>query len=229
MAFMKVYLKENQFKNLFEARMDGFRVDYLTNCKSFEERVEYCKQMLGFPIGDGSSRIIFQLDDETCLKLAKDEKGIAQNKEEMAVGFNHNEEYMPKVYNGTDENNALWIVAEYVIPAREEDFYKVAHVNFADVSKFAVFLDNYIEIRDLYVRSMAKFVLDGIAYKYGSNKRAVELFESICDFKSTYKQYVGDLGRIDNWGIARRKGRTVFVMLDTGLSKDVYNQFYSRR
>ena len=224
---MKVYLKENQFKNLVEARMDGFRIDYLTNCKSFEERVEYCKQMLGFPIGDGSSRIIFQLDDETCLKLAKDEKGIAQNMEEIEVGTSNNINYMPKVYNGTDEKNGLWIVAQYVIPAKEKDFMNVLKVDFKDVSFFAVHLDNYIESQNGFAKILSKHVLDSISYKYSNNKRAYYLFKSICDLKQNHNQYVGDLSRIDNWGLARKDGRTVLVMLDTGLSKDIYNQFYN--
>ena len=224
---MKIYLKENQFRNLVEARMDGFRVDYLTNCKSFEERVEYCKKMLGFPIGDGSSRIIFQLDDETCLKLAKDEKGIAQNMEEIEVGLSHKVGFMPKVYNGTDEKNGLWIVTQYVIPAKEEDFMKVLKVDFKDVSLFTVHLDNYINPPNGFMEVFSKHVLDSIGYKYSKNKRAYYLFKNICDLKQNHNQYVGDLSRIDNWGLARKNGRTVLVMLDTGLSEDVYNQFYN--
>lgn len=38
--------------------------------------------MLGNPIGNGSSRMVFQISDERVLKVAKNAKGIAQNEAE---------------------------------------------------------------------------------------------------------------------------------------------------
>lgn len=41
---------------------------------------DYCVKMLGEPIGNGSSRAVFQIDDTRVLKLATNIKGVAQNK-----------------------------------------------------------------------------------------------------------------------------------------------------
>ena len=82
----KIIINENQEKllgiKLQEAALDSFSLQELSNISSFRGRVQYCRQMLGFPIGNGSSRITFQIDDEKVLKLAKNEKGIAQNETE---------------------------------------------------------------------------------------------------------------------------------------------------
>ena len=121
--------------------MPGFRLDYLTSCKSFSKKVKYCKEMLGAPIGNGSSRMVFQIDDETCLKLAKNEKGVAQNMEEMSIARDGFISYIPKVYNGSDTENGLWIVTQYVLPAKASDFKKVLGIPFSDVSLFASHTD----------------------------------------------------------------------------------------
>ena len=71
---MKIRITEEQHNKLFEAAMEGFRLDAIVSARSFANRLAYCKQMLGTPIGNGSSRIVFQIDDETCLKLAKSKK-----------------------------------------------------------------------------------------------------------------------------------------------------------
>ena len=228
-AFMKVYLKENQFKNLVEARMDGFRVDYLANCGSFKKRLEYCKQMLGFPIGNGSSRIIFQLDDETCLKLAKNKKGIVQNIEEISICRDNIISYVPKVYNGTDEKNGLWIITQYVLPAKIEDFKEVLDVDFKDISKFASSLDTSFSRKSDNSVKMADNMIHHIYEKYENNDDAIELLNDIHELKADYDQIVVDLSRIENWGMARENGQTFLVMLDTGLSEEIFNQFYRRR
>jgi len=228
--FMKVYLKENQFKNLFEARMDGFRIDYLANCGSFKKRFEYCKQMLGFPIGNGSSRIIFQLDDETCLKLAKNKKGVAQNMEEISICRDGIISYVPKVYNGTDIENGLWIITQYVLPAKVEDFKEVLDVDFKDVNDFVTNIDRSFEIGNgAFLRKMADNMIHHIYEKYENNDDAIELLNDIHELKADYSQFVGDLSRIENWGMTRENGQTFLVMLDTGLSEEIFNQFYRRR
>ena len=62
--------------------------------------------------------------------------------------------------------------------------------------------------------------------KYEANDEVIELFNDIHEIKANYDQMVGDLSRINNWGMVRENGNTFMVMLDSGLSEEVYNQFY---
>lgn len=118
-----------------EARMDGFRVDALRGM-SFKNKIAYCKQWLGKPIGGGSSRYVFQLDDDTVLKLAKNKKGIAQNEQEYNLGHDYYISHMfPKVFNGSDGDEFLWIVSEYVLPAKKKDFEHILGVPMETVYK----------------------------------------------------------------------------------------------
>jgi hypothetical protein len=82
---MKIYITEQQHNKLFEAMKIGFSLDEMVAQRTFKKRLEYCKNMLGEPADKGSSRIVFDIDDETVLKLAKNRKGIEQNLEEIKL------------------------------------------------------------------------------------------------------------------------------------------------
>ena len=224
---MKILLSESQFKKICEAMMSGFRLDYLTSAQSFSERNKYCLKMLGKPIGKGSSRIIYQIDDETCLKLAWNEKGVAQNLEEISIARDGFISYIPKIYNGSDEENGLWIITQYVLPAKEADFKEILGIPFRDVAKFARSTDdrfNYKRGND-FIRTADKIV-QFLYEKYEDNYDVISLFNDISDLKANYNQIVVDLAGIRNWGMVRENGNTYMVILDTGLSEEIYNQHY---
>lgn len=227
---MKILISESQYKNIFEAKKDGFRLDFLKSAKSFNERVMYCKEMLGMPIGNGSSRIVFQIDDETCLKLAKNDKGIAQNLEEIKIANDGIISYIPKIFNGSDEENGLWIITQYVLPAKTSDFKNVLGIPFSDVAEFAENTDasfNY-KMGRFYINNADRTVHE-LYQKYEDNYDVISLFNDIHEIKADYDQLVGDLTRIQNWGMVRENGNTFMVMLDTGFSEEVQNQFYRRK
>jgi hypothetical protein len=227
---MKILISESQYKNIFEAMRQGFSVDYLTNAKSFNERVRYCREMLGMPIGNGSSRLVFQIDDETCLKLAKNKKGVAQNLEEISIARDGFISYIPKIYNGSDEENGLWVITQYVLPAEEKDFEQVLGIPFKDVANFADNTDDRFNYKrgNNFVANADKIV-QFLYKKYEDNDDVIALFNDINDLKANYDQIVADLRGIQNWGMVRENGNTFMVMLDTGFSEEVRNQFYRRK
>ena len=226
---MKLKITESQYRKIFEAKLEGFRLDYLTSCRSFNERVKYCKKMLGPPIGNGSSRIVFQLDDETCLKLAKNNKGVAQNLEEIRIERDRFISYIPKIYNGSDAENGLWVITQYVLPAKPIDFEKVLGISFKEVAEFAEYTEKRFNYSASYynIRNADKIVRN-LYDKYEDNEIVTELFGDIEDLKSSYDQCVGDLTRIQNWGMVRENGNTFLVILDSGFSEEVNNNYYRR-
>ncbi|MBR4624207.1 MAG: nucleotidyltransferase domain-containing protein [Alphaproteobacteria bacterium] len=75
-ANMENFINLSDVSELNEAAMPGFNLQTLSSIKSFAGRLKYCKQMLGPSFGSGSSRIIFEIDDEKVLKLAKNKKAL---------------------------------------------------------------------------------------------------------------------------------------------------------
>lgn len=63
---------------------NSFNFDELLKFEYFEDRVDYLRGKCQF-VGEGSSRTTFILNDNTALKIAKNEKGIAQNENEIKL------------------------------------------------------------------------------------------------------------------------------------------------
>lgn len=214
----KIKINESQFNLLInEAAMNGFSVQELANMKSFNNRVNYCKKMLGNYIGNGSSRIVFQIDDEKVLKLAKNNKGIAQNEAEADWGA-QGYDVLPKLYEVDDEYK--YIISEFVLPSKPQDFKQCLGIDFNEFCQFVTFQYN------AYARR---------PYRCNMNKeRFNELYEKVewlqwfVSYMGDYQLPLGDLIRIQNYGLTYRFNQPMIVLLDSGLTEEVFNDYYRR-
>ena len=79
----RIYITEEQFNTICNemAYPVGFSMETMLSLNSYSARVRYCDQHLQ-KIGQGSSRIVYDVDGEKVLKVAKNKKGIAQNEAE---------------------------------------------------------------------------------------------------------------------------------------------------
>lgn len=220
---MKIIITESQYKKLFEAQMEGFDTKALNNM-SFAARIRYCKQYLGLPIGNGSSRMVFQISDEKVLKLAKNNKGIAQNEREASILNDYIKSEMsifPKVYE-VGENNE-WIIAEYVLPAKAQDFKVATGYDWTHVRAFiATVASQYSKIPSYLSDEEMEEMRD-----YDDEHSG--FFHEIESYMSDYQiTPIGDYLRLANWGMTLRDGEPYMVILDDGLSQDIYNKYYRR-
>jgi len=198
---------------LNEAMSDEFSFETLKSLPSFNQRLNYCKEHLGPNIGQGSSRIVFQLTDEICLKLARNERGIAQNELE----FRNSEDYyinnlFLKVFDESDSENYLFLVSEYVLPAKKSDFKIVENVSFDDFVTILMDLNWNKKLtqeeNDIYDES--------------------ELVRGIYDYSMNYNVPIIELTRIANYGLVYRNNQATLVLLDSGFDDDIFKQHYSR-
>lgn len=212
-----IIITEEQLK---EAMLPEFSFDKLETLYNFKDRLQYCRQYLGNPIGSGSSRVIFQLDDEKCLKLAKNNKGIAQNEAEAIDGAD-------RYSIGTEvfkyPGNFFYIVSEYVLPAKESDFQHCLGISFKEFQNFVIQSYKYYASRkETY-------------YLYGGmdDEQFSELLEEndwlsqLYNYMSDYHLPYGDLTRLSSYGICRRDGDTEIVVLDSGFN-DTTSKLYRR-
>ena len=224
---MKIHITEQQRSRLFEAMQDGFSLDTMVAQGTFQRRVDYCRKMLGMWSGNGSSRVVFDIDDETVLKLAKNKKGIEQNLEEIRLGTEPYFSSFPRIMNGSDEKNGLWIIAERVLPAKEDDFEKVLGMPFSVINEFVwcIITGGRQGYKDAY-KDLSN---DELYQKYESNEAVIELFNDIYELYMGFDNNIVDLRAIRNWGLCLRNGKPAMVMLDVGLSEDIYNRLYNPR
>lgn len=205
-------------KCLKEAMDERFSFEQLKSIPSFKGRLKYCTDTLGFRIGSGSSRTCFQLDDNRILKLALNAKGIAQNSVEGQRDY-----YLdglgirPEIYNETDFDTNLWIVCEYVLPAKKADFPKVLGLTWDD------FVDFIFTSGSQMGRGKGQQRLDWETFANLLENN--EQLNAINDYIVNYGVPIGDLTRMANYGLSRNNG---IVILDTGLDDWVFDNYYRR-
>lgn len=212
-----VRITESQQRQLLsEAADDGFNYAELENARDMYDAFEYCYEHLGKPVGDGSSRTVFQLDDFRVIKVAKSRAGVAQNNVEAQMA--HNEyECFPRVFNKSE--NGSWLDCEYVLPAEENDFQEVMGMSWDDVAWvlrtiFSQYGKGYPTFKQERYDRMNELVKKDTVWR------------GIYNYMMKEQVPLGDLIRIDNWGMTRRNGKTIMVILDSGFNYEVYNNFY---
>lgn len=211
-------------KNINEALGGDFNLGEFQGCKTFAARLRYCKQHLGPSFGKGSSRIIFELTDELVLKLALNEKGKAQNRVESQMSRDCGG-VVVNVESVSDDYE--WIIEENVLPAKKSDFKKALNLSWDDFQSFVVATFNTYAPNG---RKSFYYAMDDEMYEYCMEEHPDNwFFRGIWDYIANYNIPLGDMLRISTYGLTERDGDVQIVILDAGLTYEVYNQFYTRK
>ena len=110
----KRQLKEvisGQFKSNFFNELDTY-----ASVGDFNTCMNLCSEYFGSFFDIGSSRAVYRIDDEKILKLAINEKGVAQNKTEVET-YNRTKVYkdiFPKTFSWS--KNYVYMISEFVLP-----------------------------------------------------------------------------------------------------------------
>ena len=220
-----IYITESQYRQLInEAQDNTFSLEELSSIKSFRGRYQYCVQHIGNHVGKGSSRAVFQLNDEKVLKLAINEKGIAQNNQEGQKDY-YLEclDIVPQLYETDD--NYKWIISEYVLPAKSQDFKKCFGI---DENTFYNFIaTDWVErcgnSRDR--QRFSKYMLPLHAYETLLENENLIPWD---DYIGNYRPPIGDMLCIRNYGLTVRDGEPIIVLLDNGLTDEIFNEYYRK-
>jgi hypothetical protein len=160
------------------------------------------------------------IDSEKVLKLAKNQKGLAQNEVEIQYGNEgYLEDIVAKVYD-YDENN-LWLEMQLAKKLTKSIFKKITGFNFDD---FAAAVYNYgIDSGNAGRHAQKRNVDKEVVEQMWENEFTYGIF----DFIGNYGVPVGDLTRLNSYGVVSENGVERVVLIDYGLTHDVYKSFYS--
>jgi hypothetical protein len=157
-------------------------------------------------MGVGSSRAAYVFSSRYVLKIAINEKGIAQNKTEVDVFTNPNsKDVVAKVYSA--DTKFMWIVSDLVKPiSTEGEFKSISGVRW---SSFIQALETYLHNDTDYERpeGLPTFV------------------KGVIDTMLQNHLMLGDLDNVEHWG-KTPDGRC--VLLDYGFTHEVWEQHYSQ-
>jgi hypothetical protein len=197
----------------------SFNIEEFKTLKSFNARIKYCEEHLK-RISSGSSRIVYMIDNEKVLKLAKNKKGIAQNEVEISYGGDYTlDGIVAEVYES--DENALWLEMQLAKKITPISFKQITGWDFNDYSKI---VHNYgIESGNAGKYASKLSVPDELTEKAWED----EFTRGIFDYIGNYGVPAGDLTRLSTYGIVSENGTDSVVIIDYGLTHDVYKSFYS--
>ena len=224
---MKDFIKQKLSENLVYEVIDSYlQEDYPSNfdleefskLNSFNKRIQYCQERLK-RISSGSSRIVYMVDDTKVLKIARNKKGLAQNEIEIDYSNYYDLKDITAQVFAYDQNN-LWVEMELAKKVTPAIFERVVGFTFAD-----------------YCAGLRKHH-DDINPKRGSwfsSDVSKEVYEAMWEDEFTYEMLsfiggydipVGDLCKLNTYGLVKRNGEDTIVMIDYGLNNDVWQDYY---
>lgn len=208
---------ENYFSSLIdEDYPTTWNIEEFKKLNSFNSRIKYCEAHLQ-RISSGSSRIVYKIDDEKVLKLAKNKKGLAQNEVEIRYSDDYLlKDVLAKIY-AYDENN-LWVEMELARKVTPTIFKTITGFSFPE---FDIALDNF------EVENKRKGYKRNINPDIVSKMWDDEFVSTIFDLIGSYDIPSGDLRRINSYGLVNGDGDERIVLIDYGLTNEVYQSYYS--
>lgn len=158
----------------------------------------YAQHFLDF-LGEGSSRAAYIYTQKYVLKIATNQKGVAQNNAEIEVYTNPASRPVVAKIHQMDED-ALWLISDLVKPLSDE-------------SEFMALTG--IDFEEFYAN-----VKQGIK----ENVKSKDSFtQAVIDTARNNQLKPGDLSKIDSWG-KTADGRV--VLLDYGFTGEVFEKHY---
>lgn len=177
----------------------------LDSLETYQARKKYAEKNLKH-LSSGSSRIVYKASDGTIIKLAKNDKGIAQNKAEANPKMKS--KFLNKIIGYS--KNYVWIQTHFLKKIKVGDFEEMTGLDFND------FGDN--------ISYGLKNISESDKKKPDSFDEVSksDIYKEICRIAKKFKLMPGDLVRISSWGTKD----DLPILIDAGLTKDVYEDFY---
>lgn len=221
----KIYITEKQFNAILNemAYPVNFNMEEMMRLPSYAARVRYCQERLK-KIGAGSSRIVFAVDDEKVLKVAKNKKGIAQNQEESHGWLQNYYDCFAKVYEASDDG--IFLEMQAARRAKPSDFKRITGYDFGIFCDYVDYVHSWYS-RYPYLSYHGRYKQLFTSEQFENDLENYNIFyyvqSYLCD---TELESVGDIKRISSWGVVKEDGEEKLVMIDFGLSDEVMNTYY---
>lgn len=178
----------------------------LEKMETYAARKKYAEANLKH-LSSGSSRIVYLTPGKTIVKLAKNDKGIAQNEAEANPDMKS--KHLNKILSGA--KNHSWIEVPYLEKITEKEFKEMTDLEFEDFGEAIRY-----GLRDVSGNT------DKEKPAHFEEVAKSGIYKEVRDIGEKFKLMPGDLARISSWG--EKDGCP--VLIDAGLTKDVFADFY---
>jgi hypothetical protein len=178
----------------------------LEKLETYAARKKYAEENLEH-LSSGSSRIVYLTKEKTVIKLAKNDRGVAQN--EVESNPKMKSKYLNPIISSA-QNNA-WLETHFLEKITEKEFEEMTKLNFKDFAEALSYgLRNLSSNND-------KEKPEGFDKVSKS-----DIYKEVKEISEKFKLLPGDIGRISSWGTKDGKP----VLIDAGLTRKVFDEFY---
>lgn len=174
--------------------------------ETYNARKKYAERNLKH-LSSGSSRIVYLTPSKTIVKLAKNDKGIAQNKAEANPKMKS--KYLNEILGCA--KNYSWCETHYLDKITEKDFEEMTDLKFNDFGD---------SIR-YGLRSVSGNTDKDKPENFDEVSKS-DIYKELKDIGEKFKLLPGDMARISSWGT--KDGRP--ILIDAGLTRDIFDEFY---
>lgn len=221
----KIIVTESQYMKIIDemAYPVSFNMDEFKTLKTFAERIRYCQTRLQ-RISSGSARIVYKIDNEKVLKLAKNRKGIAQNEAEAGDYYKNSIGCFAEIYDVDD--NYLWIEMQLARKAKMSDFKRLTGYDFKVMCQWIYNCKSRYSRRGFIYDKSYDSIFNSEEFEKGLENYSIfaEIQEYLCNYQL---ESVGDLTRLNSWGVVNDEyGQEQLVIIDSGLTDDVWDDYY---
>jgi mRNA-degrading endonuclease RelE of RelBE toxin-antitoxin system len=204
------------FKNyILEAYPENFSFEEFNNIRSYNGKLKYANERLK-KLSSGSSRVVYQVDDEKVLKIAKNKKGLAQNETE-ADWSKDAYDVTAKVFENSPEY--FWVEMEFAKKLTPTRFKQLTGISIQDMqTAMRVLRERMRPIKNL---APLKLTPEAEAKLYEN-----EFYLDIERFIADYDMETGDFGRLNSYGEVIRDRQPKIVLVDFGVTQQTWNDYY---
>jgi hypothetical protein len=159
------------------------------------------------------------------LKLARNRKGFIQNSEEVRNSNDYVlDDLLANVFDY--EDNYHWIEMELAKPVTLDKFKQIVGIDFDTYIKFIQ--SHHHDVTSIgYSNTLRKnFSQEFIDDMYDNNEFVYDVLTYIGSYDDVF---IGDLSKIDSYGIVKRNGVDRIVLIDFGLTSSLFNKHYLKQ
>lgn len=188
----------------------GFDIRHFKSIKGHNAVVSYALDNLE-ALGEGSSRVVFKLSSKDALKVAYNNKGLAQNEAELDIFTNpKSKPIVARIYDYDTQHK--WLVSELVRPlSRREEFEYLVGTDF-----------------DAFIWYVKRNSNPALAWRTdGSvNEKSLSFAQAVIDTIKAGDLMFGDVDNIRHWG---KTADSRVVLFDYGFTSDVHKKHYFQK
>ena len=236
-----VILSEKQKQKLNEVISGKLRTDFFNELETYAsvdayaDCVKLCKQYFDAPLHNGSARTVFQMNDNTILKLAYNEKGIPQNKAEVEA-YNKTQKYkglFPIVYSYSP--NYVYVIMENVLPLSElnttstheglppDDIQQCLGVTPEEFERIISAVECCQSYNSIYINGLREMTIGGkmnLLDFINQHRQQNKNFDLLIAYLFDNPVLAKEAFCVENLGMTQRNGQPWIVILDNGWDGD---------